>query len=99
MRPDDLIDFTPELRRQALDLIERYDWGPLYTPPTERGTIVMPGIAGGASWSGAAVDPITGWLYVTSRTIPFVSKAAGASSDSGRRITENSTVPSFSASL
>jgi quinoprotein glucose dehydrogenase len=74
VRPDDLIDFTPELRRQALDILERYDIGPLYTPPTERGTVMLTGIAGGASWSGAAVDPATGWLYVTSRTIPFVSK-------------------------
>jgi quinoprotein glucose dehydrogenase len=72
VRPDDVIDFTPELRRQALGIIERYDWGPLYTPPSERGTIFVPGVAGGASWSGAAVDPATGWLYVTSRTLPFV---------------------------
>jgi quinoprotein glucose dehydrogenase len=74
VRPDDLMDFTPELRRQALAILERYDIGPLYTPPTERGTVMLPGIAGGASWSGAAVDPATGWLYVTSRTIPFVAK-------------------------
>jgi quinoprotein glucose dehydrogenase len=74
VRPDDLIDFTPELRRHALEVLERHDFGPLYTPPTERGTILLPGIAGGASWSGAAVDPATGWLYVTSRTLPFVAK-------------------------
>ena len=74
VRPEDVIDFTPELRRQALDILERHDWGPLYTPPTERGTIFMPGQAGGASWSGAAVDPATGWLYVTSRTVPIVTK-------------------------
>jgi quinoprotein glucose dehydrogenase len=69
-----VIDFTPELRRQALEIIERYDWGPLYTPPSERGTIFVPGVAGGPSWSGAAVDPATGWLYVTSRTLPFVTR-------------------------
>jgi quinoprotein glucose dehydrogenase len=34
----------------------------------------MPGQAGGASWSGAAVDPTSGWLYVTSRTAPIVTK-------------------------
>jgi quinoprotein glucose dehydrogenase len=74
VRPEDVIDFTPELRRQALEIIERYDWGPLYTPPSERGTIFVPGVAGGPSWSGAAVDPATGWLYVTSRTLPFVTR-------------------------
>jgi quinoprotein glucose dehydrogenase len=30
------------------------------------------GAAAGASWSGAALDPDTGRLYVTSRTLPFV---------------------------
>jgi glucose dehydrogenase len=73
-RPEDVIDFTPELRRQALGILERYDWGPLYTPPSERGTIFVPGIGGGPSWSGAAFDPATGWLYVTSRTLPFVTR-------------------------
>jgi quinoprotein glucose dehydrogenase len=74
VRLEDVIDFTPELRAQALAILERYDWGPLYTPPTERGTIYMPGPAGGPSWSGGAVDPTTGWLYVTSRTLPFVTR-------------------------
>ncbi|HXD96892.1 MAG TPA: hypothetical protein VN646_10140, partial [Candidatus Acidoferrum sp.] len=45
-----------------------------YTPPSERGTVIVPGIGGGPSWSGAAVDPATGWLYVTSRTLPFVAR-------------------------
>jgi quinoprotein glucose dehydrogenase len=74
VRPEDVIDFTPELRRDALGVLERYDWGPLYTPPTERGTIFVPGVAGGPSWSGAAVDPSTGWLYVTSRTLPMLTR-------------------------
>ena len=72
VRADDLIDLTPELREQALAIIRRYDHGPLYTPPSERGTILMPGIGGGASWSGAAWDPETGLYYVTSQRLPFV---------------------------
>jgi quinoprotein glucose dehydrogenase len=74
VRPEDVIDFTPELRQQALAILDRHDWGPLYTPPTQRGTIFLPGQSGGASWAGAAVDPATGWLYVTSRTFPIVTK-------------------------
>ena len=31
---DDLIDFTPELRAEALRLVESYRLGPLYTPPS-----------------------------------------------------------------
>ena len=78
MRLEDVIDFTPELRQKALAILERYDWGPLYTPPSERGTIFLPGVAGGASWSGAALDPETGRLYVTSRTLPFVTRLISA---------------------
>ena len=57
---DDLIDFTPTLRKQAISIIEGYNDGPLYTRPTEKGTIAMPGIIGGANWAGAAVDPENG---------------------------------------
>jgi quinoprotein glucose dehydrogenase len=72
IRQDDVIDFTPELRTQALAVLEKYNSGPLFTPPSlEKPTIAMPGIAGGASWSGAAFDPETGILYVSSITLPF----------------------------
>src|SRR5437016_5278198 len=35
-----------------------------------RGMIQVPGNAGGASWSGAAIDPETGMLYVGTQRIP-----------------------------
>jgi quinoprotein glucose dehydrogenase len=69
---EDVIDLTPELRREALDIVARYDHGPLYTPPSQRGTIQVPGPAGSASWSGAAIDPETGMLYVGTYRLPFV---------------------------
>ncbi|MCH7960091.1 MAG: pyrroloquinoline quinone-dependent dehydrogenase [Candidatus Hydrogenedentes bacterium] len=67
---DDLIDFTPELREQARAILDQYNYGPLFTPPTVEATLNMPGWAGGANWSGAAADPETGMLYVTSITAP-----------------------------
>ena len=70
MSPDDLIDFTPELLSQAREILEQYDYGPLYMPPSERGTLNMPGWAGGASWPGGAFDPESGFLYVPSFTNP-----------------------------
>ena len=71
---NDLIDFTPELRRAALSVLEKYNYGPLFTPPSlQKPTIFMPGIAGGASWSGAAFDPQSGILYVPSNTLPFAA--------------------------
>lgn len=63
---DDLVDFTPEIRQMAIDAVEGFRLGPLYTPQTLRGTIMRPAVAGGANWSGAAVDPETGYLYVPS---------------------------------
>ena len=61
-RIDDLVDFTPEIRQLALDVIKDFRIGPLYTPPSlpvvggTQGTIQRPSIAGGANWSGAGVD-------------------------------------------
>jgi len=63
---DDVIDFTPELKAEGLAILKKYDIGPPYTPPTERGEIVKPGYSGGANWWGAAFDPETGYLYVPS---------------------------------
>jgi len=78
---DDLIDFTPALRAEALTLIKQYRIGPLFTPPSIRGdgpdatkgTVQLPGSVGGADWQGAGFDPDTGMLYVVSITGPFVA--------------------------
>lgn len=67
-----LIDFTPELRNEALQAIEKFDYGPLYTPPSLRGTINFPGWFGGGGWQGAAADPDTGMLYIPSGSAPMV---------------------------
>ncbi len=63
---DDLADFTPEIRQMAIDAIEDFRLGPLFTPQSLRGTIQRPSTGGGANWSGAGVDPETGILYVPS---------------------------------
>ena len=78
---DDLIDFTPELRSEAIDITKRYVVGPLFTPPSikgdgandTKGTLQLPGSVGGADWNGAALDPETGILYVPSVTGTFAA--------------------------
>ncbi|MDP6653847.1 MAG: PQQ-binding-like beta-propeller repeat protein [Gammaproteobacteria bacterium] len=76
---DNLIDFTPELRAEALEIFSNYVTGPLFTPPSVRtengtqGTIQLPGSQGGADVQGAAFDPETGYLYIPSITSPFVA--------------------------
>jgi len=72
---NDVIDFTPELRRQALEIARAYRFGPLYTPVSRvdapdgtRGTFQAPGANGGVNiMGGSAVDPETGILYVASQ--------------------------------
>jgi quinoprotein glucose dehydrogenase len=75
--PDDLIDFTPELRAEALEILKSYRVGPLYQPPSlaeapdgTKGTLMVPGAVGGAAWESGAHDPETGVLYVSSSTAP-----------------------------
>jgi quinoprotein glucose dehydrogenase len=46
----------------------------LFTPPGTRNTVQMPGNNGGANWSGAAVDPTNGTLYVVSKDLPAMLK-------------------------
>ncbi len=74
LRDDNIIDFTPELRAQAMEILSEWEIGPLFTPPLhrdndmgKRGALWCPGDVGGVNISGpAAGDPETGILYVTS---------------------------------
>jgi quinoprotein glucose dehydrogenase len=68
----DLIDFTPELKAEALEIFKRFESGPLFTPPSLKGTLGLPGYGGGANWGGAAFDPETGVLYIPSITSPML---------------------------
>ena len=45
----DLIDFTGELRAEALEIYGQHAAGPLYTPPALGGNIVRPGWSGGTN--------------------------------------------------
>ncbi|HTS27119.1 MAG TPA: hypothetical protein VMH81_14685, partial [Bryobacteraceae bacterium] len=71
---DDLIDFTPELRAEAVKLVSRYKMGPLFTPPVVSvrdgplATLGLPGNLGGTNWPGGSFDPETHMLYVFSQT-------------------------------
>jgi len=75
---DDLIDFTPALRAEAIKAVANIRLGPIYTPPSlivpggNEGTMIVPGLGGGANWPSGAADPETGFLYVGSTTNPSV---------------------------
>jgi quinoprotein glucose dehydrogenase len=72
VRDEDLNDLTPQIHKEALEIASLYDHGPLFTPPSLRGTIQVPGTVGGASWAGAAIDPETGMLYVGTVRVPML---------------------------
>src|SRR5687767_6208457 len=67
---DDLIDFTPELRAEAVKLASLYKMGPIFTPPVvakwegPRGTLIIPDVTGGANWQGGSFDPETKRFYI-----------------------------------
>jgi len=71
---DDLIDFTPEIKAEALRIASQFKLGPIYTPPVvegatdKKGTLIVPHNQGAANWQSAAADPETGMLYVPSVT-------------------------------
>ncbi|MDP9170975.1 MAG: pyrroloquinoline quinone-dependent dehydrogenase [Acidobacteriota bacterium] len=71
---DDLIDFTPALKAEAVEIASQYKLGPLFTPPIvvdsngRKGIMLLPSHVGGSNWQGGAVDPETGMLYVSSVT-------------------------------
>jgi quinoprotein glucose dehydrogenase len=77
---DDLIDFTPELRADAIKQLAKVRLGKSpFTPPSlaaapdgTTGTLMVPGSLGGANWEGGALDPETGVLYVGSWTSPSI---------------------------
>ena len=72
----DLIDWTPELKAEALRIAGLHKMGPIFTPPItpgeggKAGTLMLPNATGGANWEGGAFDPETGIVYIFSTTNP-----------------------------
>src|SRR4051812_27598929 len=68
--PDDLIDFTPDMRTQALEVLKRYKNGPLFTPAIVGsltgllGAVNIGNAGGGTNWPGGSFDVETGIVYV-----------------------------------
>ena len=89
---NDLLDLTPALKTEAIDVAKRYRMGPLFTPPvlsTLEGplaTLQMPADVGGANWPGGSFDPESNLLFIHSHTAVFLSglvPANPAQSDMG----------------
>lgn len=65
-----LIDFTPKLRQEALELVKDYKMGPIYTPPVVSkepgpiGTLALGPANGGTNWPGGSFNPETHTVFV-----------------------------------
>ncbi|MCI0388008.1 MAG: pyrroloquinoline quinone-dependent dehydrogenase [Acidobacteria bacterium] len=60
----DLWDFDQKRFAKCREKLRRLRNEGIFTPPSERGSIIYPFTAGGANWSGGAFDPASGMLYV-----------------------------------
>lgn len=66
---DDLIDYTPDFRKQAEAMVSRYHLGPVFTPPVVSridgplATLTLGTADGGTNWPGGSYDPETHVLY------------------------------------
>ena len=68
---DDLIDFTPELRAEALKTVERYKIGPIFTPPVVSklpGPLATLTSGFATNWPGGSYDPETHIAYIYSQS-------------------------------
>ncbi|HEY6388050.1 MAG TPA: pyrroloquinoline quinone-dependent dehydrogenase [Candidatus Acidoferrum sp.] len=66
---EDLIEFNPELREKAKEIVSKYHLGPVFTPPAESkadgplGTLTLGTASGGTNWPGGSYDPETHIVY------------------------------------
>jgi quinoprotein glucose dehydrogenase len=68
---DMLTTRTPEAHAAVLKQFRELDTG-MFLPPSRKGTIVFPGVDGGAEWGGSAFDPETSLLYVNANEMPWI---------------------------
>jgi quinoprotein glucose dehydrogenase len=73
---DDANNLTPEIRRLAQEQMQKFRIGPIFTPPSLKGTLQRPSQGGGANWGGAAFDPDTGFLIVRANNVIGVNRVA-----------------------
>ncbi len=71
---DDANNLTPEINRLAREQMQKFRIGPIFTPPSLRGTLQRPSQSGGANWGGAAFDPDTGYLIVRANNAVGVNR-------------------------
>ena len=67
----EVTDISPAARDAVLARLRAASPHVPFDPPSERGTIILPGFDGGAEWGGVAVDP-RGVLYVNANEMAWI---------------------------
>jgi quinoprotein glucose dehydrogenase len=87
---NDLVDFTPEIKAEALRVARQFRLGGLYAPPSlaggpdgTNGTLTAPSAVGGINWPGGAVDPVEDVLYVASENTLYRAQVSPGSPGTG----------------
>jgi quinoprotein glucose dehydrogenase len=82
---------TPTHRSQCEKAYGDARFGPIFTPPSLQGTVIVPSTAGGVNWGGVAVDPTTRVLVVNVMSLAHYAKVIPANqvSDKKGSIEEN----------
>jgi quinoprotein glucose dehydrogenase len=73
---EDANDLTPEIRALAQEQMAKFRIGPIFTPPSLKGTLQRPAQTGGANWGSASFDPETGFLFVRATNMVGVNRVA-----------------------
>lgn len=73
-KPEDAWGITPWDRNRSRELLERYRYEGIYTPPSLQGSIELPGIAGGTNWGSVTFEPRRGLVVLNMSHLPFVIK-------------------------
>jgi quinoprotein glucose dehydrogenase len=94
-----VIDFTPELQRLALARLEGRRLGPLFTPPSREGTVVLPGWIGGAGWGSTALDPDRRLLLIKATNLPILARVTPDAAAGYRLDPESAVDPSEPVSV
>ena len=87
--PDDAWGFTFVDRWLCSRKVEELNYGPIFTPPSLKGTVFSPSVGGGPNWGGGAYDPASGIMVVPSNRVPTIVKlipVAEANIDKAQKI-------------
>jgi len=104
---DQLIDYTPELKARAREIVKDYTIGPIFTPPTivdepgtkKGGTLMQPGTYGGANWHTGAFDPDTGMYYAVSHSLPLSNRGIKKNPDAQETVKDRSNALNYSPTM